>query len=240
MARLNLNKRLAAAEAESQKEGKEKTLEIRNARKLNFENNPGLVGKFSMVTTGVPVFGKLSLCEKEEDDFSILFPVLKTRDKDTKKMVIKKYKDKNGNDRETNFIHPIDGECRKEIQEKTVDAFISLADNKWQELDKDSVLTEISQNDVLIRYPKMRDIESFPSLVGDCSFVTTKTMALNEIELRKNKEGNYYISYPSQSYQDANGEWKRSPYCGTYGPEATNEVLEKAVEAFKEANLLED
>lgn len=226
MARFN-SKTKAAATAPQ-------TAMVSRARKVNFDNNPGLIGFFSVTTKGYPVFGKVSLLEREDDQFGLLFPVKRKLDKATGKRVVDKYKDKDGNERETNFIHPISKEVREELTNKIVEAFEAVNDEKWEEIKKEDILDSLTEeNPTVVRFPQFRDVATFPTLVGDASFVTINEMVMNELQLRESKEGNYYISFPADRYEK-DGEWRNNAYCGFMGEETGKAILEAAVEALVE------
>ena len=76
-------KKAAATASKSTADKENPSVEVTFPRKVSFENNPTLVGFFSVTTEGLPLFGNVSLTEKEDDKFSIFFPY-------------KKYQDKNG------------------------------------------------------------------------------------------------------------------------------------------------
>ena len=200
-------------------------MEVTFPRKVSFENNPTLVGFFSVTTEGLPLFGNVSLTEKEDDKFSIFFPY-------------KKYQDKNGETQTQSYIHPISKEVRDRIQETVVKAFEDVVDEKFVETDKEEIEKALESDKTIIRFNVIRDIPTFEELVGNASFVTTEKMSMHDVELH-HENGKYHLRFPSRRYQDANKEWKAAPHCGTFNTEAAKAITEAAVEAFKAEGLID-
>ena len=103
----------------------EKELRVEYARKVNFENNPSLVGFFNVVVKGYPVFGKVSLIEnvvmedgkpkldengEEVCNYNTSYPY-------------KKFKKKDGSDGKQEYIHPITKEVRQDMNEAMKELF---------------------------------------------------------------------------------------------------------------------
>ena len=218
-------KKAAATASKSTADKENPSVEVTFPRKVSFENNPTLVGFFSVTTEGLPLFGNVSLTEKEDDKFSIFFPY-------------KKYQDKNGETQSQSYIHPISKEVRDRIQETVVKAFEDVVDEKFVETDKEEIEKALESDKTIIRFPVIRDIPTFEELVGNASFVTTEKMAMHDVELH-HENGKYHLRFPSRRYQDANKEWKAAPHCGTFNTEAAKAITEAAVEAFKAEGLID-
>ena len=218
-------KKAAATASKSTADKENPSVEVTFPRKVSFENNPTLVGFFSVTTEGLPLFGNVSLTEKEDDKFSIFFPY-------------KKYQDKNGETQTQSYIHPISKEVRDRIQETVVKAFEDVVDEKFVETDKEEIEKALESDKTIIRFPVIRDIPTFEELVGNASFVTTEKMAMHDVELH-HENGKYHLRFPSRRYQDANKEWKAAPHCGTFNTEAAKDITEAAVEAFKAEGLID-
>jgi DNA-binding cell septation regulator SpoVG len=218
-------KKAAATASKSTADKENPSVEVTFPRKVSFENNPTLVGFFSVTTEGLPLFGNVSLTEKEDDKFSIFFPY-------------KKYQDKNGETQTQSYIHPISKEVRDRIQETVVKAFEDVVDEKFVETDKEEIEKALESDKTIIRFPVIRDIPTFEELVGNASFVTTEKMAMHDVELH-HENGKYHLRFPSRRYQDANKEWKAAPHCGTFNTEAAKAITEAAVEAFKAEGLID-
>ena len=218
-------KKAAATASKSPADKENPSVEVTFPRKVSFENNPTLVGFFSVTTEGLPLFGNVSLTEKEDDKFSIFFPY-------------KKYQDKNGETQTQSYIHPISKEVRDRIQETVVKAFEDVVDEKFVETDKEEIEKALESDKTIIRFPVIRDIPTFEELVGNASFVTTEKMAMHDVELH-HENGKYHLRFPSRRYQDANKEWKAAPHCGTFNTEAAKAITEAAVEAFKAEGLID-
>ena len=218
-------KKAAATASKSTADKENPSVEVTFPRKVSFENNPTLVGFFSVTTEGLPLFGNVSLTEKEYDKFSIFFPY-------------KKYQDKNGETQTQSYIHPISKEVRDRIQETVVKAFEDVVDEKFVETDKEEIEKALESDKTIIRFPVIRDIPTFEELVGNASFVTTEKMAMHDVELH-HENGKYHLRFPSRRYQDANKEWKAAPHCGTFNTEAAKAITEAAVEAFKAEGLID-
>ena len=218
-------KKAAATASKSTADKENPSVEVTFPRKVSFENNPTLVGFFSVTTEGLPLFGNVSLTEKEDDKFSIFFPY-------------KKYQDKNGETQTQSYIHPISKEVRDRIQETVVKAFEDVVDEKFVETDKEEIEKSLESDKTIIRFPVIRDIPTFEELVGNASFVTTEKMAMHDVELH-HENGKYHLRFPSRRYQDANKEWKAAPHCGTFNTEAAKAITEAAVEAFKAEGLID-
>ena len=218
-------KKAAATASKSTADKENPSVEVTFPRKVSFENNPTLVGFFSVTTEGLPLFGNVSLTEKEDDKFSIFFPY-------------KKYQDKNGETQTQSYIHPISKEVRDRIQETVVKAFEDVVDEKFVETDKEETEKALESDKTIIRFPVIRDIPTFEELVGNASFVTTEKMAMHDVELH-HENGKYHLRFPSRRYQDANKEWKAAPHCGTFNTEAAKAITEAAVEAFKAEGLID-
>lgn len=218
-------KKAAATASKSTADKENPSVEVTFPRKVSFENNPTLVGFFSVTTEGLPLFGNVSLTEKEDDKFSIFFPY-------------KKYQDKNGETQTQSYIHPISKEVRDRIQETVVKAFEDVVDEKFVETDKEEIEKALESDKTIIRFPVIRDIPTFEELVGNASFVTTEKMAMHDVELH-HENGKYHLRFPSRRYQDANKEWKAAPHCGTFNTKAAKAITEAAVEAFKAEGLID-
>ena len=218
-------KKAAATASKSTADKENPSVEVTFPRKVSFENNPTLVGFFSVTTEGLPLFGNVSLTEKEDDKFSIFFPY-------------KKYQDKNGETQTQSYIHPISKEVRDRIQETVVKAFEDVVDEKFVETDKEEIEKALESDKTIIRFPVIRDIPTFEELVGNASFVTTEKMAMHDVELH-HENGKYHLRFPSRRYQDANKEWKAAPHCGTFNTEAAKAITEAAVDAFKAEGLID-
>ena len=218
-------KKAAATASKSTADKENPSVEVTFPRKVSFENNPTLVGFFSVTTEGLPLFGNVSLTEKEDDKFSIFFPY-------------KKYQDKNGETQTQSYIHPISKEVRDRIQETVVKAFEDVVDEKFVETDKEEIEKALESDKTIIRFPVIRDIPTFEELVGNASFVTTEKMAMHDVELH-HENAKYHLRFPSRRYQDANKEWKAAPHCGTFNTEAAKAITEAAVEAFKAEGLID-
>lgn len=218
-------KKAAATASKSTADKENPSVEVTFPRKVSFENNPTLVGFFSVTTEGLPLFGNVPLTEKEDDKFSIFFPY-------------KKYQDKNGETQTQSYIHPISKEVRDRIQETVVKAFEDVVDEKFVETDKEEIEKALESDKTIIRFPVIRDIPTFEELVGNASFVTTEKMAMHDVELH-HENGKYHLRFPSRRYQDANKEWKAAPHCGTFNTEAAKAITEAAVEAFKAEGLID-
>lgn len=218
-------KKAAATASKSTADKENPSVEVTFPRKVSFENNPTLVGFFSVTTEGLPLFGNVSLTEKEDDKFSIFFPY-------------KKYQDKNGETQTQSYIHPISKEVRDRVQAAVVKAFEDTVEEKFVETDKEEIEKALESDKTIIRFPVIRDIPTFEELVGNASFVTTEKMAMHDVELH-HENGKYHLRFPSRRYQDANKEWKAAPHCGTFNTEAAKAITEAAVEAFKAEGLID-
>lgn len=218
-------KKAAATASKSTADKENPSVEVTFPRKVSFENNPTLVGFFSVTTEGLPLFGNVSLTEKEDDKFSIFFPY-------------KKYQDKNGEPQTQSYIHPISKEVRDRVQAAVVKAFEDTVEEKFVETEKDEMANALEENPTIIRFPTLRDVPTFEALVGNASFVTTEKMAMHDVELH-HENGKYHLRFPSRRYQDANKEWKAAPHCGTFNTEAAKAITEAAVEAFKAEGLID-
>lgn len=236
-------KKAAATASKSTADKENPSVEVTFPRKVSFENNPTLVGFFSVTTEGFPLYGKISLTEKEIDKEEDEVSLTKKEDyKEKSKFSIsfpyKKYTDKNGKPQKQNYIHPISKEVRDRIQETVVKAFEDVVDEKFVETDKEEIEKALESDKTIIRFPVIRDIPTFEELVGNASFVTTEKMAMHDVELH-HENGKYHLRFPSRRYQDANKEWKAAPHCGTFNTEAAKAITEAAVEAFKAEGLID-
>lgn len=210
----------AKAKTESQ-EKETKTVDVR-MRKVEFENNPSLKAFFTATVTGYPVATRVTFTEKEKeesddteeinpDDFNILFQSKVGKDG-------KRYP----------LLHPIDAETRNDIKLNVLSAF-----KRFFEDEKDVFVDE---NDIAVS--QVAEKNYFKGQVGDALVQTTRTMALKDMELHVNKDGNYYITYPSypSKQKNAEGKYDRFPY---YWPQkdsdTTQAILEAAVKEYEKA-----
>ena len=163
----------AKAKTESQ-EKETKTVDVR-MRKVEFENNPSLKAFFTATVTGYPVATRVTFTEKEKeesddteeinpDDFNILFQSKVGKDG-------KRYP----------LLHPIDAETRNDIKLNVLSAF-----KRFFEDEKDVFVDE---NDIAVS--QVAEKNYFKGQVGDALVQTTRTMALKDMELHVNKDGNY-------------------------------------------------
>lgn len=211
----------AKAKTESQETKGTKTVEVR-MRKVEFEKNPSLKAFFTATVTGYPVATRVTFTEKEKeesddteeinpDDFNILFQSKVGKDG-------KRYP----------LLHPIDAETRNDIKLNILSAF-----KRFFEDEKDVFVDE---NDIAVS--QVAEKNYFKGQVGDALVQTTRTMALKDMELHVNKDGNYYITYPSypSKQKNAEGKYDRFPY---YWPQkdsdTTQAILEAAVKEYEKA-----
>lgn len=197
-----------------------KSVKIAKMNKVEFSNNPSLKAFFQATITGYPVVTRVTFTEKQKDDsdteeinpddFGILF-----KSKVSEKTGIR-----------YDFIHPIDGEVRKDIKLNVLKAF-----EKYFEEEKD-----VTVNEKNIKVSQVTEMNNFKGQLGDALVSTTRTMALESLELHQSKEGNYYLAYPARNVQDKNGEYHKYPY---YWPQkesdTTQAILEMAVKEYENA-----
>lgn len=195
-----------------------KSVEISRMRKVGFDNNPSLKAFFSATVTGYPVATRVTFTEKESsgdsdeinpDDYNILFQSRKGND---------------GN--RYDYLHPIDGDTRKDVKMNVLKAF-----KKFFEDEKDIFIDE---NDIAVSQVTERN--NFKGQLGDALVLTTRTMALHNLELHQSRDGNYDLAYPGRNYKNDKGEWNKIPF---YWPQkdsdTTQAILEMAVKEYEKA-----
>lgn len=208
---------------------KEKGVEINYPSKFTDSKRPTLVGYFSAKTNGLPVYGKVTLTDPNKTDadgndiFNVMFDS-------------KKYQDKSGNPKRTDYIFPYQSDGRKKFVDATVSAMEEFAD--LIEGKTDNEIRQISEafnktiDDITIRYPLLK--ENFPSQVGQASFSTDIPMILTNLELHEKADGTYFIGYPNRPGKDPDsGEKKYYPICGPMDSETAEAIKMAAVEAFE-------
>lgn len=208
---------------------KETGVKINYPSKFTDSKRPTLVGYFSAQTNGLPVYGKVTLTDPNKIDadgkdiYNVMFDS-------------KKYEDKSGNPKRTDYIFPCQSDGRKKFVNATVSAmeeFTDLIEGK-----SDNEIRQISEefnktfDDITIKYPLLK--ENFPSQVGQASFSTDIPMILTNLELHKKTDGNYFVGYPTRPGKDPDsGERKYYPICGPMNSETAETIKIAAVEAFE-------
>ena len=191
-----------------------KAPEITYIRKVNFDKRPTLKAFLSVKACGT--FTKATFTEKENGDESQYGVLFQSR----------KYEDKNGKPQRRDFIHPIDKDTRQAIVDGLLQTFTQLFENKF-DADKDTY----EGDGVVVRYPKEKN--NFEGQIGEASITISKPMVLNNVELHE-KDGKFFVVYPSRNYTDANGEWQSTPICGPSDKESNASITEAAVKAYQE------
>lgn len=194
------------------------TPKIQYMHKANVEKRPTLKAYFSALVNGAMTTATFTERENgEESHYGVLFQS-------------RKYEDKDGKTQRQDYIHPIDKETRQAILDALLETFTKLFEGNF-DVEKDVY----EKDGVSVRYP--REKNNFAGQVGDASIVVSRPMVMNNLELHE-KDGKYFVAYPSRSYKDANGDWKNAIICGPsdglVDGEINKAIIEAAVKAYQE------
>ena len=195
-----------SANTSTQKQTTNKKVEISWFNKVSFDNRPSLLGYFSAVVEGYPICSRVNITEREDESFGVAFPSRPYEDKNTHE---KKYSD---------YLHPIS----KEVREAFCKAGGSLMEDIYSDDNYDSNYgrhnskytkdNTFDKENIQFAYENKKEVETWPALLGDASFTTELQMALHQMELHKNKNGEFFVAYPARHVKQDDGSYEDYPF----------------------------